>query len=108
MRQFILHKISQLILHSLFWASVLLFYTLFYGYESQDFSYILSFSLFIIPITITTTYVVIYKLIPEYLITKRYILFGIATPTMIKHHIFIVLLISFSLCLEVSKKTNPS
>lgn len=77
MRQFILHKISQLILHSLFWASVLLFYTLFYGYESQDFSYILSFSLFIIPITITTTYVVIYKLIPEYLITKRYILFGL-------------------------------
>jgi len=77
MRLFILHKISQLILHSLFWAGVLLFYTLFYGYESQDFSYILSFSLFVMPITMATTYVVIYKLIPEYLITKRYILFGL-------------------------------
>ena len=40
------------------------------------------FSLFLMPITISTTYVSIYKLIPEYLVTKRYwhfVLYGIYT-----------------------------
>ncbi|WP_236951564.1 sensor histidine kinase [Mariniflexile rhizosphaerae] len=64
-------------LHILFWCGVLLFYTYFFGFNSTNFNYILSFSLFLMPITITTTYVLIYKIIPEYLITKRYFRFGL-------------------------------
>lgn len=76
-RQFIIKKIGQLLLHILFWCGVLLFYTYFFGFNSTNFNYILSFSLFLMPITITTTYVLIYKIIPEYLITKRYFRFGL-------------------------------
>ena len=74
--QFLLKKFGQLVLHILFWGGVLLFYTYFFGFDNDNFNYVLSFSLFLMPITIATTYVFIYKLIPEYLITKQYIRFG--------------------------------
>lgn len=77
MRKFILKKLGQIVIHIIFWCGVLLFYTYFFGVESSDFSYVLSFSLFLMPITIATTYVSIYKLIPDYLITKRYFRFGL-------------------------------
>lgn len=73
----ILRKVGQGILHILFWCAVLFFYTSYFGFKSGDFGYVLSFSLFLMPITIATTYVFIYKLIPNYFITKRYYLFGI-------------------------------
>ena len=76
-KQFFLKKIGQLLLHIIFWCGVLFFYTYFFGFDSIDFSYVLSFSLFLMPITIATTYVFIYKLIPSYLIKKRYFLFGL-------------------------------
>ncbi len=75
--RFILKKIVQIILHIIFWCGVLLFYTYFFAVDSSDFSYIISFSLFLMPITIATTYVFTYKIIPEYLITKRYFLFSL-------------------------------
>ena len=76
-KQFILKKIGHILLHSLFWCAVLIFYTYFFGFNSNDFSYVLSFSVFLMPITIATTYIFIYKIIPKYLITKRYFLFGL-------------------------------
>ncbi|WP_406683425.1 histidine kinase [Seonamhaeicola sp. MEBiC1930] len=72
---FILKKLGQLFLHILFWSGVLLFYTYFFGFDNDNFNYVLSFSLFLMPITIATTYVFIYKIIPEYLITKQYVRF---------------------------------
>ncbi|TYA78441.1 sensor histidine kinase [Seonamhaeicola marinus] len=71
--------LGKIILHLLFWAGVLLFYTYFFGFNSGNFNYVLSFSVFLMPITVATTYVFIYKLIPEYLITKRYLKFGFYT-----------------------------
>ncbi|WP_347925676.1 histidine kinase [Pontimicrobium sp. SW4] len=76
-KEVILKKIAQILLHILFWCGVLLFFTYFFGFENNDDNYILSFSLFLMPITIATTYVSIYKLIPDYLIKKRYFLFGL-------------------------------
>ncbi len=76
-KEIILKKIGQVFLHIIFWSGVLLFFTYFFGYNSNDFSYVLSFSLFLMPITIATTYVLIYKLIPDYLIQKRYARFGL-------------------------------
>ncbi|WP_318543387.1 sensor histidine kinase [Marixanthotalea marina] len=64
-------------MHTLFWCGVLLFYTYFFGFDSTNFNYVLSFSLFLMPITIVTTYILIYKIIPEYLLTKRYFRFGL-------------------------------
>lgn len=77
LKKIILNKIIQIIFHIIFWCAVLLFYTYFFGFDSNDFNYVISFSLFLMPITIATTYVSIYKLIPEYLITKRYFKFGL-------------------------------
>ena len=76
-KEVILKKIAQILLHIIFWCAVLLFFTYFFGFENNDDNYILSFSLFLMPITIATTYVSIYKLIPDYLIKKRYFLFGL-------------------------------
>jgi sensor histidine kinase YesM len=73
----ILNKVGQVLLHCVFWCGVLLFYTYFFGFNSADFNYVFSFSLFLMPITIATTYVSIYKLIPDYFVKKRYALFGL-------------------------------
>ena len=75
--RFILNLLGRFILHLLFWCLVLFFFSYFFGAESKNFNDTLSFSLFLMPITIATTYVSIYKLIPDYLITKRYLLFGL-------------------------------
>ncbi|MFC0604460.1 sensor histidine kinase [Winogradskyella pulchriflava] len=69
---FVLKKIGQGLLHLIFWCGVLLFYTYFFGVGSNNFNDTLVYSLFLMPITISLTYVSIYKLIPDYLITKRY------------------------------------
>ncbi|WP_298903863.1 sensor histidine kinase [uncultured Psychroserpens sp.] len=71
-KQFILKKIGQILLHLLFWVAVLFFYTYFFGINGSKFDDTLQFSLFLMPITIATTYVITYKLIPDYLITKQY------------------------------------
>ncbi|WP_400079274.1 sensor histidine kinase [Winogradskyella sp. R77965] len=71
--------IIQAILHLLFWCAVLLFFTLIFSADNTINSNIIYFSLFLMPITIGTTYISIYKLIPNYLITKRYFLFGLYT-----------------------------
>ncbi|WP_460219136.1 sensor histidine kinase [Psychroserpens sp. MEBiC05023] len=76
-RQFILKKLGQALLHLLFWIGVLLFYTYFFGGTHTNFNDTLQFSLFLMPITIATTYVSTYKLIPDYLITKRYWRFAV-------------------------------
>ena len=76
-KHFALKKIGQILLHAIFWYGVLLFYTYFFGVDSSDYDYVKNFSFFLMPITIATTYVFIYKIIPDYLITKRYLLFGL-------------------------------
>ena len=63
-------------LHILFWIVVLLFYTYFFGFGSENLRYVLSFALFLMPITIILTYVFIYKLIPQYLLKKHYFKFA--------------------------------
>lgn len=71
-QQFILKKIGEIVLHFLFWVSVLFFYTNFFEVENATYEDTLIFSLFLMPITIATTYVATYKLIPDYLVTKQY------------------------------------
>ena len=94
----ILKLIGRLLLHLLFWCIVLLFFTYFFGAEKKNYSETLLFSLFLMPITIATTYVSIYKLIPDYLITKRYFLFALySLYTIIISGYLIILSIFFSL-----------
>ncbi len=97
-RNIILKLIGRLLLHLLFWCIVLLFFTYFFGAENKNYSETLLFSLFLMPITIATTYVSIYKLIPDYLIKKRYFLFALySLYTIIISGYLIMLSIFFSL-----------
>ncbi len=91
-KRFIFKKLLQITLHILFWTGVLFFYTLFFGYESDNFNYVFSFSAFLMPVTITTTYVVIYYLIPKYVLSKKYgylILYSIYTIVLSTYFIII-------------------
>ncbi len=76
-KQFILKKLSQGVLHLLFWIVILIFFTFLFSVGRKNDSGSFYFSLFLMPVTIATTYVSIYKLIPEYLVTKRYFRFTI-------------------------------
>lgn len=66
---------KRILLHSLFWLVVLLFFTFFFGFEGASFKTIITFSAFFLPVTMGTTYVFIYKLIPDYLILKKHLKF---------------------------------
>ena len=97
-KAFILKGLGRALLHVIFWCGVLLFFTYFFGAGSKSFNDTLAFSLFLMPITIATTYVSIYKLIPDYLITKRYFIFGIySLYTVIISGYLIMVSIFFSL-----------
>lgn len=58
--------------HSLLWGAVLLFFTQFLKFQTEDFGKILSFSLLLMPVTILSTYTTIYYLLPNYLLPKHY------------------------------------
>lgn len=73
----IIKQLKQSLLHILFWCTVLLFFAYLIGVDNTINSNIFYFSLFLMPVTIGTTYISIYNLIPNYLITKRYWLFGL-------------------------------
>ncbi len=97
-KQFILKKIGYALLHLLFWVGVLFFYTYLFGVGSTSYNNTLIYSLFLMPITIATTYVSIYKLIPDYLITKRYTRFAVYSIfTLIISAYLIMVSIFFSL-----------
>ena len=97
-RTFIIRKLGHLLLHLLFWCAVLLFFTYFFGAGSKNYHDTLLFSLFLMPITIATTYVSIYKLIPDYLVAKRYWLFGLySLYTLVISAYLIMVSIFFSL-----------
>lgn len=89
-----LKKIVQSIMHILFWCVVLFFYTYFFGVDSNDFTYVFYFSVFLMPTTVATTYVFVYKIIPDYLVTKRYFLFT-------RYSLYTVIISSYLIVLSV-------
>lgn len=66
---------KQMLLHTVFWGGVLFYFAFIISVDNTINSNIFYFSLFLMPVTIATTYVSIYNLIPNYLIPKKYTLF---------------------------------
>jgi len=58
--------------HSIFWVVIYYFYAYFLGYGSSNIKYVNLFSGFLMPVTILISYFLIYYLIPNYLLTKKY------------------------------------
>jgi hypothetical protein len=60
------------VLHVVFWLAVLVFYTFYFGRANADYRQSLLFVFLLLPVTIATTYFILYFLIPRYLLTRRY------------------------------------
>jgi len=78
-----LHSILKNLLvtffHLLFWIGVYFFYTYFLGYGSTNTNYVNRYALFLMPITIITSYVFYFYLIPQYLLKNKRGLFLLYT-----------------------------
>ncbi len=61
----------RLVEHVLFWAAVLVFYTLYFGSRQDEYGQSLFFVALLLPITMATTYAVVYWLVPRYLLSGK-------------------------------------
>ncbi|MBK5210048.1 MAG: histidine kinase [Flavobacteriaceae bacterium] len=71
----LLNKSKFVVVHLLFWIVVWFFFVYFFSYNSTNSNYITWFSSFLLPVTMLTTYFVVYYLIPKYLLVNKYMLF---------------------------------
>ena len=67
----------KLLLHSLFWFLVLGFFSYFLGAPNENLLVSGSFAVFLLPVTMGTTYTTIYYLLPDFLLKKKYLLFSL-------------------------------
>lgn len=96
--KYFLNKLWYSALHLLFWCGVLFFYSYLFAIGNSNFNDVFAFSMCLMPITIATTYVSIYKLIPEYFMTKQYFRFVIySIYTLIISSYLVIVSIFFSL-----------
>ena len=102
-KEYDIKRLKQVLLHVLLWVVVLFFFTFVFATDNTINSNIFNFSLFLMPITIGTTYIAIYILIPKYLITKHYVLFGLYTLYTVIISVFSIL---FSVFFGVAFLTN--
>ena len=63
------------VIHLFFWMLVLGFYVVFFGRKNNNYVQTFFFVGLLMPVTITTTYVLNYYLVPRYLMKERYGLF---------------------------------
>lgn len=78
----ILKTFTAILVHLSFWTIIYLFFTYFLGYGSTDTLYINRYAAFLMPITIATSYVFHFLLIPKYLLKNKlrlFILYSIYT-----------------------------
>lgn len=61
----------RIVWHVLFWMLVLTFYTFYFGHQGGFYWFTFRFVIFMLPITIGTTYLFNYYLIPKFLFQKR-------------------------------------
>ncbi len=67
-----LPRIGKGALHLLFWLAVWVFYVYFFSYNSTDRKYIFWFSGALLPVTMAVSYLMVYRLIPRFLLTRQY------------------------------------
>lgn len=65
-------KPKSIFYHTLFWVIVWFFFIFFFSYSSNNSVYGNWFASLLLPITMFTTYFVVYFLIPKYLLLKKY------------------------------------
>jgi sensor histidine kinase YesM len=102
-KEFQINKIRPILLHIALWIAVWFFFVYFYSYNSVEKEYAIWFSSLMLPLTAAVTYFVVYFLIPRYLLTKKYFLFGLYSfYTFVASSYLIVLIIYGSLIFLLS------
>jgi len=105
-------KYSRILLHILFWLMVYVFFIVFFGRSSRDYSVTIIFVSMLLPLSIATTYFLNYFLIPRYLFTKKYggfVLFVFYTFVVsVWLELFISLWVFIFITNYQSEKMNPS
>ncbi len=105
-----IHKTKFIPLHLVFWVAVWFFFVYFFSYNSNNANYVTWFSSFLLPITMITTYFVVYFLIPKYLLTKKYknfILYSIYTLVFSAYFIIMATFVSFVFLSDMEFKKMP-
>jgi len=106
----LLNKTKFIPLHLVFWVAVWFFFVYFFSYNSNNANYVTWFSSFLLPITMITTYFVVYFLIPKYLLTKKYnyfILYSIYTLVFSAYFIIMATFVSFVFLSDMEFKKMP-
>lgn len=105
-------KYSRIFLHILFWLAVYLFFIVFFGRSSRDYSVTIIFVSMLLPLSIATTYFLNYFLIPRYLFTKKYSRFTLFVFYTFVISVWLELFISLGVFIFItnyqSEKMNPS
>lgn len=94
--------------HAFFWLLILVFYVLFFGRRTENYSLTLFFVGLLMPVTIGTTYFVNYVLIPRYLMRERYMFFGLYFTYTLLGSVFletVIALVTFIIMAELSIKS---
>ena len=95
MLRLLLKKFKFAPFHLLLWVFVWLFYVYFFSYNTQNESFVLWFSACLLPVSMVTTYLFSYELIPKYLLPKKYVAFIIYSFYTIIGSLFLIILIVF-------------
>lgn len=66
---------KKILFHGILWIAVLLFFSVFFGVEGASFYTVFEFSLYLLPITVFTTYTFVYYIIPKFLLLQKYVEF---------------------------------
>ncbi|NOQ91423.1 MAG: histidine kinase [Flavobacteriaceae bacterium] len=90
-----LNKTNFILIHLIFWLGVWFFFVYFFSYNSNNTNYVTWFSSFLLPITMVTTYFVVYYLIPNYLLTKKYKLFALYSAYTLVFSTYLILIAIF-------------
>lgn len=90
-----LNKTKFIPLHLLFWVGVWFFYVYFFSYNSTNANYVTWFSSFLLPVTMATTYFVVYYLIPNYLLSKKYKTFTLYSIYTLVFSMYLILITIF-------------
>ena len=82
-------------LHLGLWVVVWLFYIYFFSYASDNSRFVLWFSTSLLPVTMATTYVISYYIIPKFLVSKKYKLFAPYIGYTVVCSLFLIVIVTF-------------
>lgn len=111
MRKIITSFLYKTPLHLLFWGVVWLFFYLFFSSGSNNPQFLFWFTTILSAISIIASYVFNYKLIPNYLITKKYwlfLLYTIYTVIFTLFGVLITVVFGFVFFFNLEFKTMPA